>query len=100
MAHQFSLPNDLNTASNLVTAVINVLEGSCDHIHVIVCVHTASDAETEKVETSEAVLTGHWVTVCEDVSDLASTYTGLDVELDCKSLCREFLLRDLVEDAV
>ena len=80
MAHQLGLPSDLDTAGDLVTAVIHVLQCCCDHVHVIVGVDTACYAETEKVKTSEAVFTGHRVTVSKDVSDLASTYSGLDVE--------------------
>jgi hypothetical protein len=67
---------------------------------MVVCINSTSDAETEKVETSETVLTSHRITVSEDVTDLAATYTGLDVELDGESLRRELLLRDLVENAV
>ena len=83
-----------------MTTVVYVLESCSDHVHVVVCVHTTSDAEAEKVEATEAVLASYRVAVREDVSDLASTYTCLDIELDCKSLCRELLLRDLVEYAV
>ena len=35
VAYELSLPNDLHTASDLVTAVIYVLEGCCDHVHVV-----------------------------------------------------------------
>ena len=99
MSHKLSLPYDLHTACDLVTTVINVLESSCDHVHMIVCIDATGDAETEKVETSETVLTSYRITVSEDVTDLAATYTGLDVELDSESLCRELLLRDLVKNA-
>ena len=99
MTHELCLPYDLHTACDLMTTVVNVLERCCDHVHVVVCINTACDAETEKVETSETVLTSYRITVSEDVTDLAATYTGLDVELDSESLCRELLLRDLVENA-
>ena len=85
MSHQLCLPYDLHTACDLVTTVVNVLESCCDNVHVVVCINTTCDAETEKIETSETVLTSYRVTVSEDISDLAATYTGLDVELDCKS---------------
>ena len=100
VAHELSLPYDLHTACNLVTTVVNVLESSCDHVHVVVCINTACDAETEKVKTTETVLTSHRITVSKNVTDLAATYTSLDIKLDCESLCRELLLRDLVENSV
>ena len=64
-----------------MTAVVHVLESGSDHIHMIVGIYSTGDAETEKVKTSETVLTSHRITVSEDVTDLAATYTGLDVEL-------------------
>ena len=100
VTHKLSLPYDLHTTCNLVTTVVNILESRCDHIHVVVCVHTASNAETEKVETTETVLTGYRIAVSEDVTDLTTTYTSLDVELDSECLSWELLLRDLVENAV
>jgi hypothetical protein len=100
VTHELGLPNDLHTASDLVTAVIYVLKSCSDHIHMVVCVHTASNAETEKVKATKAVLTGHRIAVCKDISDLTTTYTCLDIELDCECLRRELLLRDLVKNAV
>ena len=100
MTHELCLPNDLHTACDFVATVIHVLEGSCDHIHVVVCIYTACNAETEKVESAETVLTSHRVTVCKDITDLTTTYTCLDIKLDGESLSRELLLRDLVEHAV
>lgn len=100
VSHELSLPSDLNTASDLVTTIVNVLEGCCDHVHVVVSVHTASDAETKKVETTETVLTSYRIAVSEDVTDLTTTYTSLDIELDGECLSWELLLRDLVENAV
>ena len=100
VTHKLSLPYDLHTTCNLVTTVVNILESRCDHIHVVVCVNTAGDAETEKVKTAETVLTSHRITVSKDVTDLAATYTGLDIKFDSECLCRELLLRDLVKDAV
>ena len=73
VAHELGLPSDLHTASDFVTTIVNVLEGCCDHVHVVVCVHTASDAETEKVETTETVLTSYRVTVSKDVTELTTT---------------------------
>ena len=39
VTHEFSLPNDLHSASDFVTTVVNVLESSCDHVHVVVCIN-------------------------------------------------------------
>ena len=100
VTHELSLPSDLDTTGDLMTTVVNVLEGCCDHVHVVVSVHTASDAETEKVETTETVLTSYRIAVSEDVTDLTTTYASLDVELDGECLSWELLLRDLVENAV
>ena len=100
VTHELSLPSDLDTTSDLVTTVVNVLEGCCDHVHVVVSVHTASYAETEKVETTETVLTSYRIAVSEDVTDFATTNTSLDVELDGECLSWELLLSDLVENAV
>ena len=83
-----------------MTTVIYVLESCSDHVHVVVGVDAASDAETEKIESTETILTSHRVTVSEDISDLATTYACLDVELDGECLCRELFLRDLVKNAV
>ena len=38
VTHKLGLPNNLHTASNLVTAVINVLQRSCDNVHMVVSV--------------------------------------------------------------
>ena len=82
MSHKLSLPYDLHTACDLVTTVVNVLESSCDHVHMVVCVDATCDAETEKVEAAETVLASHRIAVSEDVTDLATTYTSLDVKLE------------------
>ena len=63
MAHQFGLPGDLHTAGDFVAAVIHVLESGRDHIHVVVGVGAAADAETQEVVTGEAVLAGDGITV-------------------------------------
>ena len=51
-----------------MTTVVNVLESCCDNVHVVVCINTTCDAETEKVETSETVLTSYRVTAVLTVS--------------------------------
>ena len=70
VTHELSLPYDLHTASDLMTTVVNVLESSCDHVHVVVCINATCDAQTEKVETTETVLTSYRITVCKNVTDL------------------------------
>ena len=87
MTHELSLPNDLHTALDLIATVEYVLEGYCDHIHVVVCVDTACDTETKKVKTAETVLTSHRVTVSKDISDLTTTDTSLEIKLDSECLC-------------
>ena len=81
VTHQFGLPNDLHTLGDLLSSVVNVLQSDSDHIHVVVGVHTTRNSQTEQVETAETVLTRYRVTVGEDVTDLAATDTGLEVEL-------------------
>ena len=67
MTHQFCLPHNLYATCNLIATVINVLECCSNHVHVVVGIYTACDAETEKVETSEAVLACHRIAVGKDV---------------------------------
>jgi hypothetical protein len=62
-----------------VTTVINVLEGYCYDVHVVVCIDTARNAETKKVETSETILSGNRVAVSKDITDLTATDSGLDI---------------------
>ena len=50
VAHEGSLPYDLDTASDLFATVIDVLEGCGDHLHVVVGVNATGDSETEQVE--------------------------------------------------
>jgi hypothetical protein len=83
-----------------MTTVEYVLESYCNHVHVVVGIYTACDAETEKIEAAETVLTSHRVTVCEDITDLATTDTSLKVKLDGECLSRELLLRDIAEHLV
>ena len=100
MTHELCLPYDLHTALDLVATVIYVLEGCCDHVHVIVGIYTACDAEAEEVKASETVLAGYRIAVCENVTDFTTTYTGLDIEFDCKCLCRELFLRNVCKHSV
>ncbi len=100
VAHQFGLPGDLHTAGDFVAAVIHVLESGRDHIHVVVGVGAAADAETQEVVTGEAVLAGDGITVGEKVTDLAATYAGFEIELHGETLCGELLLGDAVEHLV
>ena len=100
MTHQFGLPNNLYTMLDAVTTVVDVLECNSNDIHVIICIYTTCDAQTKKVQSSETVLTGYRITVSKDVTDLAATDTSLDVKFDGKSLCRELLLRYLIQNLV
>ena len=90
MAHQWSFPLDSDTASNLVATVINILQRCSNHVHVVVSVNAASNAQTQQVETTKAVLTSHGITIGEDVTNLATTNTSLEVKfpLDADKECR------------
>ena len=100
VTHEFGLPYYLHTTGDFMTAVVYVLQCGCNHIHMVVCVHSTRYAQTQKVKTSETVLACHRVTVSKDVSYLAAAYSRLDVKFDCKSLGRELLLRDLIEHLI
>ena len=100
VTHELCFPYDLHSSCDLMTTVIYVLERCRNHVHVVICVNTTSNAETEKVKTSETVLAGYRIAVCKNISDLTSTYTSLDVKLDGQSLCRELFLRNLIEHLV
>ena len=56
VTHQLGFPSDLKTALDAVAAVIDVLQCSGNHIHVVVGVHTARDTETHEVVAAKAVL--------------------------------------------
>ena len=97
---ELCLPYDLHTALDLMTTVVYVLESGSDHVHVVVGVCAAADAQTQEVVATETVLTSDGITVSEQITDLAATDTGLAVELDCEHLGGELLLGHLVEHLV
>ena len=80
MAHEFSFPNNLHTAGDFVTTVVNVLESGSDHVHMVVGVCAAADAKTEEVISAETVFTSHGIAVGEDVANFASTHAGFAIE--------------------
>ena len=74
VAHKFGFPYDLHATGDFVTTVIHVLERSGNHIHMVVGVSAAADAETQEVVSAETVLTGYGITVGKDVADFAATH--------------------------
>lgn len=100
VAHEFCFPCDAYAVFYVVAAVINVLQSCCDDIHVVVCINAAGDAETEKIQATEAVLACDRVTVGEDVAYFAATDASFEIKFDSECLCREFFLRHVGEDAV
>ena len=100
MAHQGSFPLDGDTAGDLVAAVIDVLQGCGNHVHVVVGVNAAGDAQTQQVEAAEAVLAGHRVTVGQDVADLATADACLEVELAGQGLSGELFLGNVAQHLV
>ena len=57
MAHQLSLPGDFQTTLDGVAAVIHILQGSGDDVHVVVRVDAARDAEAHEVVAAKSILT-------------------------------------------
>ena len=100
MAHQFGFPSDFQTAFDFVAAVVDVLQGSGDNVHVVVGVNAARDAETHEVVAAKAVLAGHGVAVGQDVANLASADTGLKIQLAGEGLSGELFLRNLGQNLV
>ena len=100
MAHELGLPGDLQTAFDGVAAVVDILQGGGDDVHVVVGVDAARDAEAHEVVATEAVLAGHGVAVSQHVADLAGADTGLEVELAGQGLGGELLLRDVGQHLV
>ncbi len=100
VAHKFGFPYDLHATGDFMTTVIHVLERSGNHIHMVVGVSAAADAETQEVVSAETVLTGYGITVGKDVADFAATHAGFTIKLHSERLGREFLLRNAVEHLV
>ncbi len=75
-----------------MAAVVDVLEGGGDDVHVVVGVDAARDAEAHEVEAAEAVLTRNGVAVGQHVADFAGADAGLEVELAGERLGGELLL--------
>ena len=91
MAHKLGFPHNFHTTCDFMTAVIYVFEGGCNHVHVVVGICAAADAETEEVISTEAVLSCNGIAVSEYIADLTTADTSLAIKFDCQSLCRELL---------
>ena len=98
VAHQFGLPDDADTACNLVAAIEDILQRYGDNVHMVVGVDTACNAQAQQIQASETILASHGVAVSQNVADLAATDTCLEVELHGQSLRGELLLGHLGED--
>ena len=86
VAHKFGFPYDLHATGDFMTTVIHVLERSGNHIHMVVGVSAAADAETQEVVSAETVLTGYGITVGKDVADFAATHAGFTIKLHSERL--------------
>ena len=73
VSHQFSLPRNLQSSCNLLSAIVHVLQCSGNHIHMIISVYTARNAQSYKIQSSESILTGYGVTICQHISNFASS---------------------------
>ena len=100
MAHQGCFPLDGYTTRNLVAAVVHILQGGGDDIHVIVGIHTAGDAQTQQVESAETVLAGYGVAVGKNVANLTTADASLKVELAGERLCGELFFRHVAQHLV
>lgn len=98
MAEDWSLPLDGKTALDGLPPVKDILKGDCDNVHVVVCVDPTWDSQPEKVEAIEPVLVGDWVSVSKKVTNFNTADAGLQIQLDCQSLGRELLLRDVSQN--
>ena len=98
VAHKLGLPNDADTACNLVAAIKDILQCHSDNVHMVVGVDTAGNAQAQQIKTSEAILASHGVAVSQDVTDFAATDTRLQIQLYGQSLCGELLLGYFGED--
>ena len=92
MSHQLCLPDDADAVADGVATVVYVLEGCGNHVHVVVGIYTAGDAQAQQIEASEAVLACDGVSAGKDVADLATADTGLKIKLYGERLCRELFL--------
>src|SRR5699024_9283456 len=90
-------PNDFDTVGNFVATVVHVLQGSGNHLHVVVRIYAACHANADEVVAAETVLAGNRVAVGENVPDFAATDTGFLVQLDGQRLSGELFLRNLRE---
>ena len=100
VAHQGSFPLDGNTAGDFVATVIHVLQGGGNHVHVVVGIDAACDAQAQQVEAAKAVLAGHGVTVGQDVADFTTADTSLQIELACQGLSGELFLGNVAQHLV
>src|SRR5699024_789746 len=72
VTHQRSFPNDFDTVGNFVATVVHVLQGSGNHLHVVVRIYAACHANADEVVAAETVLAGNRVAVGENVPDFAA----------------------------
>ena len=92
VAHDGCLPGDFHATGDAFATVVDVLQRCGDHVHVVVGVDAARDAEAHEVVAAEAVLAGDGVAVGQQVADLAGADACLQVELDGERLGGELLL--------
>ena len=67
---------------------------------MVIRIDAPRDAQTHKIQSAEAVLARHRITVSEDITDLACTDAGFQIQLACQRLRREFLFRNLAQHLI
>ena len=100
VAHQLGFPGDFEAALDAVATVIHVLQRGGNHVHVVVGINTARDAEAHEVVAAEAVLARDRVAVGEHVANLAGADAGFEIEFAGQCLGGELLFRDLGQHLV
>ena len=97
MAHERSFPCDAYSACYFLAAVVHILQRGCYNGHVVVGIYAARYGEAQQVKPGKAVLACNGVAVGQQVSYLASAYSGLEVQLYRKRLGGEFLFGNACE---
>ena len=97
VAQKLCLPGNLHTTGNFVATVVYIFQGCCNHIHVVVGVCAAADAETQEVVAIKTVLTCHRIAVGKQITDFAATHACLEIQLYGETLCGKLLFRNTVE---
>ena len=97
MAHERSFPCDAYSACYFLAAVVHILQRGCYNGHVVVGIYAARYGEAQQVKPCKAVLACNGVAVGQQVSYLASAYSGLEVKLNGERLCWEFLFWNACE---